>query len=68
MTTQDLELIDLLRSINPKKDFIVGIMSYARSQSERKRVLDFIKAGDDVDEETVTVLAIDISNDSNNET
>lgn len=58
MTEMDLELIHLLREINPKDDFLLGVMSCAISQEERRKVLDFIKAGDDVDQETVIVLAI----------
>lgn len=60
MTELDLELIQQLRKINPKDDFLLGVMTCAISQPERKKVLDFIKAGDDVDQETVLVLAIRI--------
>ncbi len=61
MSEQDIELVQMLQEINPEDDFVIAIMSYARSQEDRKAVSDFIKAGDDVDEETVTVLAIQLS-------
>ena len=58
MTEMDMELVRLLKEINPNKDFILAVMSDAISQTERRRVLDFIKAGNDVDRETIAVLAI----------
>ena len=67
MTELDLELIRRLKEINPKKDFILAVMSDAISQEERKKVLDFIETGDDVDRETVAVLAICIANDRKNQ-
>lgn len=61
MTKTDLELIRLLRGVNEDDDFVLAVMSYANSEDDRLKVINFIKTGDDIDEETVTVFAIRLS-------
>lgn len=54
-------LIKKLREISDDPDFINGILVYVDNDADRKKILDFIEAGDDVDVETVTILALDLN-------
>lgn len=56
------ELVEELTKLFHDKDFIDGMLAYAATDSDRKVLLDFIREGNDVDIETVTVLAIHLSN------
>lgn len=57
-----LELIEELTKLFNDKEFIDGMLAYAATESDRKVLLDYIREGEDVDIETVTVLAIHLSN------
>ena len=50
-----------LKEIYDNDDFILAVLTYADNDEDRQTVLDFIEAGDDVDDETVSVLAMDLS-------
>ena len=54
-----------LRKLFDDDEFVVGILSCADNAEDRKAVLEFILAEDDVSVETVTVLALDL-NDARN--
>ena len=54
-----------LRKLFDDDEFVVGILSCADNVEDRKAVLEFILAEDDVSVETVTVLALDL-NDARN--
>lgn len=56
------ELVEALTKIFDDREFVEGMLAYASTESDRKVLLDFIRAGEDVDLETVTVLAIHLSN------
>jgi hypothetical protein len=56
------ELIQRLRKIYDDRDFILGILTYADNDTDRQKIIDFIDAGIDVDDETVSVLAIELDN------
>ena len=65
VTKTTYELVSKLRTILDDPDFIFGILVYADTEKSRKAILDFINAGEDVDVETVTVLALDLNDETN---
>lgn len=50
-----------LREIYDSKDFVAGVLAFASNEEDQQAILEFIKNGDDVDDETVTVLAIELN-------
>lgn len=50
-----------LRELFDDDEFVLGIMTYARHINDRKAILDFINRGEDVTDESVIVLAIELS-------
>lgn len=59
----EILLIDKLRSIRDNNDFIYSVMLYVDTRDKRLELLNFIENGEDVNYETVTVLAIDLSDE-----
>lgn len=54
-------LIKKLRMIYDNDNFILGVLCDVwYSEEDQQAVIDFIDAGEDVDEETVTVLALNL--------
>lgn len=50
-----------LKEIYDKDDFIIGVLSYViDDDGDCQKIIDFIDAGVDVDDETITVLAMDL--------
>lgn len=60
------ELVKRLRVLFDDREFFLAILSYADTDSDRQAIIDFIDAGDDVDVETVTVMALDLNDLKNN--
>jgi hypothetical protein len=56
------ELIHRLRKIYDDQEFVLAILTYADNDIDRQKIIDFIDAGIDVDDETVSVLAIELDN------
>lgn len=54
-------LIEELRKIFDDEEFVTGILIYADSEHNRKKLLEFIRKGVNVTVETVTVLALDLN-------
>lgn len=50
-----------LKSIYDNKEFIIEVLSYADNQEDQQTIIDFIDAGEDVDDETISVLAMDLA-------
>lgn len=55
------KLFSALRALYNNRDFVVGAMSYARSDEDRKKLLDYIENGEDVTAESVLLLALHLS-------
>ena len=55
------KLFSALRSLYNNRDFVVGAMSYARSDEDRKKLLDYIENGEDVTVESILLLALHLS-------
>lgn len=55
------KLFSALRALYNNRDFVVGAMSYARSDEDRKKLLDYIENGEDVTPESVLLLALHLS-------
>ena len=65
ITTQNL--ISELRNIFDDDEFVRGILTFADNEEDRTTLLKFIQAGDDVDIETVCVMAVELSNARENQ-
>lgn len=52
-----------LKEIYDNDAFIIEVMSNVTHPEDQQKVLDFIEAGDDVDDETVSVLAMDLADE-----
>lgn len=58
-----LELLDELKKIKKDQNFIMHVFSCATAIEDQEEILDFIKHGDDVDYETVSVLAMHLADE-----
>lgn len=50
-----------LKKIYDNDNFIIEVLSNADNPEDQKTIIDFIDAGEDVDDETVSVLAMDLA-------
>lgn len=50
-----------LKSIYDNKEFIIEVLSNADNPEDQQTIIDFIDAGEDVDDETISVLAMDLA-------
>lgn len=55
------KLFGALRALYNNRDFVVGAMSYARNDEDRKKLLDYIENSEDVTAESVLLLALHLS-------
>lgn len=60
-----IEFVRKLQDIWDDEEFIIGMLTYADNDEDRKTIIEFIDAGIDVDVETVTVLALDLDDKRN---
>jgi hypothetical protein len=56
-----LELISLLEKISKDPEYIGGTVNDLESEEEFQRVIDYIRNGEDVTYESVTLMALDIN-------
>lgn len=56
-----INLVEKLRNIFDDHEFVLGILAFVDTESDRKTLLDFINTGKDVDIETVTILALELN-------
>lgn len=61
-----LELAKKLKTVYDNDNFILGVLTYADNEEDQKKIIEFIDKGQDVDDETVMVLAMDLSDARNN--
>lgn len=54
------EFIRLIRTIWDDDEFVLGMLTFADNDDDRQTIIDFINAGEDVDIETVSVLALEL--------
>lgn len=60
-TDLQIKLVKKLRTVFDNDNFILGVICDVwESPEDQKTVIDFIDAGNDVDMETVCVLAMDL--------
>lgn len=55
------ELVEELRKIWDYDEFVDGVLAFADNEEDRKSVLNFIRAGDDVTSDTVNLCALDLN-------
>lgn len=60
-TELQIKLVKKLRQVYDDDNFVLGVLCDVwESPEDQQTVIDFIDAGDDVDDETVSVLAMDL--------
>lgn len=62
LSETSLKLIKRLEELWDDKEFVIGTMSDAHTEEDRVALLDFIEQGENVNIETVSVLAIRLGN------
>lgn len=62
------ELFRELKALDDDRDFVVGAMSYARKEDDRKKLLEYIKTGEDVTRESVLLMALYLSQEATSKT
>lgn len=65
-TKNTLTLIEKLKTISEDRDFILGVLTYADNEEDRKTIADFIDNGEDVSYSTVSFLAFVLSKEREN--
>lgn len=55
------KLLEKLREIYDDDEFVMGVLTYADNEEDQQTIIQFIEKGEDVDDETVTVLAMELS-------
>lgn len=60
-----VEFVSKLIDIWDDREFITSMISIAEHDDDKRKIIDFIDAGIDVDVETVSVLALDLADERN---
>lgn len=60
------ELFNKLNNFHHDKDFVVGVMSNATHEEDRKTIIDYMDTGEDVTIENIILLSLHLSNERNN--
>lgn len=50
-----------LKEIYDNDSFIIEVLTYANNPEDQQTILDFIETGEDVTDETISVLAMDLA-------
>lgn len=50
-----------LKEVYDNDDFILAVLAEATNPEDQKTILDFIETGEDVTDETISVLAMDLA-------
>ena len=62
-TDTEVEFVDKLIDIWDDREFITSMIAIAEHDDDKRRIIEFIDAGIDVDVETVSVLALDLADE-----
>lgn len=65
VTQSDLTLIEKLKKFSTESDFIIGVLVYAETQSDRKQLLEYIDNGKDVSYESILLYALELDLNKN---
>ena len=60
-----VEFVSKLIAIFDDKEFIASMIAIAEYDDDKRKIIEFIDAGIDVDVETVAVLALDLADERN---
>lgn len=60
-------LKDKLQTFYNDRNFIVGVMSNAKDEEDRKVIIDFMDNGDEVTVENIILLSLELGNERGNE-
>lgn len=59
------ELIVRLKSIYNNRDFVVGVLSNAQHPDDRRQIIDYIDAGNEVTIENIILLSVHLDQKRN---
>lgn len=65
VTQLDLTLIEKLKKFSTESDFIIGVLVYAETQSDRKQLIEYIDNGKDVSYESILLYALELDLNKN---
>lgn len=57
----DTTLVTALKKVYDDREFIIGVLSRTQHDDDKKKILNFIEVGEEVDDETVMVMAIELN-------
>lgn len=57
------ELFNKLNNFHHDKDFVVGVMSNAKHDEDRKTILQFMESDEDVTIENIILLSLHLNNE-----
>ena len=60
VTQSDLTLIEKLKKFSTESDFIIGVLVYVETQSDRKQLIEYIDNGKDVSYESILLYALEL--------
>lgn len=58
MTSIGNELLNLLRGVSTDRDFLLGVLSNAKKDTDRQEIIDYIKQTDDPDQEYIILMSL----------
>lgn len=59
------KLFDKLKAFYPDKDFVIGVISNAKYDDDRKAIIDYMENGEDVSVENIILLSLHLKNERN---
>ena len=62
------ELLLKLKALDDDRDFVVGVMSFAKRIEDRKKLLEYINNGEDVTTENILLMALHLSQEAKQKT
>ena len=59
------KLFDKLKAFYPDKDFVIGVISNAKYDDDRKAIIDYMENGEDVSVENIILQSLHLKNERN---
>lgn len=57
------KLFDKLKAFYPDKDFVIGVISNAKYDDDRKAIIDYMENGEDVSVENIILQSLHLKNE-----
>lgn len=59
------KLFDKLKAFYPDKDFVIGVISNAKHDDDKRSIIAYIDNGEDVSVENIILLSLHLKNERN---